>query len=198
LFPGLKDINGDDNASGLAHYFSNFHGHFTNYSAAYVSEPVYMGRLDDEASPSGLQRLYSSASDAAASSDNAFDQRLQPDLEQGSIETEFSCCRHKDNRLLFASEDRGKPKSRQADESTNVGVGLIVDVDVLAAAFLLMVMGAVYKYTQERMPSTSMMMQIWMWRRRHNSMKLKMKRWMSRRMLLWTPVAEDTRWMARA
>ena len=84
------------------------------------------------------------------------------------------------------------------DESTNVGVGLIVDVDVLAAAFLLMVMGAVYKYTQERMPSTSMMMQIWMWRRRHNSMKLKMKRWMSRRMLLWTPVAEDTRWMARA
>ena len=142
LFPGLKDIN-NDNVSGLAQYFSNFHGHFTNYSAAYVSEPVYMGRLDDEASPSGLQWLYSSASDAAASSDNAFDQRLQPDLEQGSIETEFSCCRHKDNRLLLASEDRGKPKSRQAEESTNVSL----IVDVLAAAFLLM--GAFYKYARK-------------------------------------------------
>jgi len=143
LFPGLKDIN-NDNVSGLAQYFSNFHGHFTNYSAAYVSEPVYMGRLDDEASPSDLQWLYSSASDAA-SSDTALDLRLQPDLEQGFIETEFSCRRHKDNRLLLASEDRGKPKSRQADESTNVGL----IVDVLAAAFLLMVMGAFYKYARK-------------------------------------------------
>jgi len=138
-FPGLKE-----HVKNVSGYFSNFHGYFTDYSAAYVSEPVYIGRLDDEASPSGLQWLASSASDAA-SSDTALDLRLQPDLEQGSIETEFSCCRHKDNRLLLASEDRGKPKSRQADESTNVGL----IVDVLAAAFLLMVMGAFYKYARK-------------------------------------------------
>ncbi|KAK1738489.1 hypothetical protein QTG54_010519 [Skeletonema marinoi] len=134
-FPGLKE-----HVKNVSGYFSNFHGHFTNYSAAYVSEPVYMGRLDDEASPSDLQWLF--ASDAA-SSDTALDLRLQPDLEQGFIETEFSCRRHKDNRLLLASEDRGKPKSRQAEESTNVSL----IVDVLAAAFLLM--GAFYKYARK-------------------------------------------------
>lgn len=50
LFLGLKDVN---NRNGLMQYFSSqFHGHFTNYSALYVSEPVYIdGPVDDTASP---------------------------------------------------------------------------------------------------------------------------------------------------
>eukprot|EP00984_Skeletonema_dohrnii_P011556 scaffold4626_cov110-Skeletonema_dohrnii-CCMP3373.AAC.3 len=123
LFPGLKHIK---NVSGLAQYFSNFNGYVTDYSVMYVSEPVYMTRLDDEASPSDLQWLHS----FDASSDTALDLRLQPDLEHGSIETEFSC--YKDDRLLLPSEDK------QADKSTNVAL----IASVLGAAVLLMLMGA--------------------------------------------------------
>ncbi len=83
FFPGLK---GNKNVSN---YFSHFHGQFTDYNASYVSEPVYIGKLNDKASPSGLQWLHSSASGGV--SDKEFDQRLQPDLQKGSVETKFCC-----------------------------------------------------------------------------------------------------------
>ena len=58
-----------------------------------ISEPVYIGKLDDEASPSGLQWLHASYSGEVSEvvSDKEFDQLLQPDLQKGSIETEFCC-----------------------------------------------------------------------------------------------------------
>ncbi len=85
FFPGLKDNK------NVSEYFSHFHGHFTDYNASYVSEPVYIGKLDDEASPSGLQWLHASYSGGV--SNKEFDQRLQlqPDLQKGSIAAEFCC-----------------------------------------------------------------------------------------------------------
>jgi len=39
LFPGLKDVN---DVKELARYFSQFHGHFTDYATSFVSEPVHI------------------------------------------------------------------------------------------------------------------------------------------------------------
>jgi hypothetical protein len=80
LFPGLRDVN---DTWGLVRYFSRFHGQFTDYSALYVSEPVYADTpVDALASPLSVRWQYS-ASDK--------DQRLQPDLQKGFIETKFFC-----------------------------------------------------------------------------------------------------------
>eukprot|EP00984_Skeletonema_dohrnii_P003663 scaffold1261_cov78-Skeletonema_dohrnii-CCMP3373.AAC.3 len=95
LFPELEDVNDVD---GLVRYFSTFHGHFSNYSASYVSEPVQIdSHLDEMASPLGVRWLHSSASG------EVFDQQLQPDLQKGSIETSFVCavCNKRTNPCLF-------------------------------------------------------------------------------------------------
>lgn len=55
LFPGLNDVN---DVEGLVRYFSQFHGFFTEYSAAFMSEPVYIDtQADDKSSPAGLRWL---------------------------------------------------------------------------------------------------------------------------------------------
>jgi len=93
LFPGLKDVN---DATGLAGYFSSqFHGHYTKYSASYVSEQVYIDTpADAKASPLSVRWRFS-ASDK--------DQRLQPDLQKGFIETSFFCsvCNSSTNPCQF-------------------------------------------------------------------------------------------------
>eukprot|EP00984_Skeletonema_dohrnii_P013913 scaffold5828_cov85-Skeletonema_dohrnii-CCMP3373.AAC.3 len=94
LFSELKDVNG---TGRLVSYFWDdiFNTLSANYSASFVSEPVFIGNhLDDQTSPFGLRWMYSSASD------NAFGQRLQPDYEKGFIETKFFCavCNDSTNR----------------------------------------------------------------------------------------------------
>eukprot|EP00984_Skeletonema_dohrnii_P005760 scaffold2037_cov87-Skeletonema_dohrnii-CCMP3373.AAC.2 len=77
LFPDLKDVTDKEK---LAPYFSEFHGHFTNYSAVYESEPVYIDkRLDkyDTASPVRIRWRNSN--------------RVQTSLLRDFIETEFYC-----------------------------------------------------------------------------------------------------------
>jgi hypothetical protein len=84
LFPGLKNVN---DTLGLVKYFSKFHGHFTNYSVVYESEPVYIEKqLDkyDTASPLRIRWRPSS-------SDTAFDQLRYNYLQRDFIETELSC-----------------------------------------------------------------------------------------------------------
>eukprot|EP00985_Skeletonema_marinoi_P013775 scaffold6873_cov72-Skeletonema_marinoi.AAC.2 len=94
LFPGLKNVT-DTDVREMAEYFSKkFHGHFTKYTALYVSEPVYTSDtlyagyddIQSEASfPSNLAWQYSSAFQST------FDQRLQPDLEKISNKFKFTC-----------------------------------------------------------------------------------------------------------
>jgi len=84
LFPGLKNVN---DTLGLVKYFSKFHGHFTNYSVVYESEPVYIDKqLDkyDTASPLRIKWRPSS-------SNGAFDQLRYNYLQRDFIETELSC-----------------------------------------------------------------------------------------------------------
>jgi len=81
LFPGLKDVN---DVSGLAKYFSQFHGHFTEYATSFVSEPVHIDSpLDATASPLSVRWQYSAS--------ESRDQRLQPDLQKDLIGSSFFC-----------------------------------------------------------------------------------------------------------
>eukprot|EP00984_Skeletonema_dohrnii_P021179 scaffold10510_cov84-Skeletonema_dohrnii-CCMP3373.AAC.13 len=81
LFPALKDIN---DASELARNLSQFHGHFTNYSASYVSEPVHIDSpADATASPLRKRWRYSTS--------DGKDLRLQPDLNKDFIDASFFC-----------------------------------------------------------------------------------------------------------
>eukprot|EP00985_Skeletonema_marinoi_P026609 scaffold20727_cov160-Skeletonema_marinoi.AAC.3 len=95
LFPGLKNVN---DTLGLVKYFSEFHGHFTNYSVVYESEPVYIDKqLDkyDTASPLRIKWRPSS-------SNGAFDQLRYNYLQRDFIETELSCaeCNNATNACL--------------------------------------------------------------------------------------------------
>eukprot|EP00984_Skeletonema_dohrnii_P025010 scaffold14154_cov114-Skeletonema_dohrnii-CCMP3373.AAC.4 len=95
LFPGLKDVK---DASGLARYFSQFHGHFTDYATSFVSEPVHIDSpLDATASPLKVRWQYST-------SDEAFEQRLEPDLQKELIETSFFCAVCNNNTNLCSKE----------------------------------------------------------------------------------------------
>jgi len=126
-FPGLKDIN---DVSEMAEYFSKkFHGHFTKYTALYISEPAYVSEtlyMDSqtgaEASPSNLKWHYSSA---LAAFQSTFDQRLQPDLEKSPVLTKFSCV-----------EENGV--DGPGLEKSNGGIGAFIGI-ALAAAFVLTV-----------------------------------------------------------
>ena len=127
-FPGLKDIN---DVSEMAEYFSKkFHGHFTKYTALYISEPAYVSEtlyMDSqtgaEASPSNLKWQYSSA---LAAFQSTFDQRLQPDLEKSPVLTKFSCIKEND-----VNDTAGFERS-------NGGIGAFIGI-ALAAAFVLTV-----------------------------------------------------------
>ncbi|KAK1738490.1 hypothetical protein QTG54_010520 [Skeletonema marinoi] len=127
-FPGLKDIN---DVSEMAEYFSKkFHGHFTKYTALYISEPAYVSEtlyMDSqtgaEASPSNLKWQYSSA---LAAFQSTFDQRLQPDLEKSPVLTKFSCI-----------EENGVD-GPGLEKKSNGGIGAFIGI-ALAAAFVLTV-----------------------------------------------------------
>eukprot|EP00984_Skeletonema_dohrnii_P028922 scaffold19135_cov144-Skeletonema_dohrnii-CCMP3373.AAC.1 len=127
-FPGLKDIN---DVSEMAEYFSKkFHGHFTKYTALYISEPAYVSEtlyMDSqtgaEASPSSLKWQYSSA---LAAFQSTFDQRLQPDLEKSPVLTKFSCI--KENGV----------DGPGLDKSESGGIGAIIGI-ALTALFVLTV-----------------------------------------------------------
>eukprot|EP00985_Skeletonema_marinoi_P026612 scaffold20727_cov160-Skeletonema_marinoi.AAC.6 len=84
LFPDLENVTDKDE---LASFFSKFHGHYTNYSAVYESEPVYLAKLlsaDQKASPLSIRWRPSS-------SDTASIQRLHTGFHKDFIETELSC-----------------------------------------------------------------------------------------------------------
>jgi hypothetical protein len=94
LFPGLKDIN---DTKELGRYFSQFHGQFTDYKASFLSEPIHIDTpLDATASPLSVRWRYSA-------SNEAFGQRLQPDLGKELIETSFFCavCNNSTNPCQF-------------------------------------------------------------------------------------------------
>ena len=96
LFPGLKDVN---DVKELARYFSQFHGHFTDYATSFVSEQVHIDSpLDATASPLNVRWQYST-------SDEAFDQRLEPDLQKELIETSFFCavCNNNTNLCSYGA-----------------------------------------------------------------------------------------------
>lgn len=84
LFPGLENIN---DLSGLVEYFSQFHSHFTEYEASFVSEPVYIDTLeDDTADPWGLRWL-----PAASMVGEIVDQQLSSNSQQRFVEASFFC-----------------------------------------------------------------------------------------------------------
>jgi len=97
LFPDLENVT-DKNE--LAPFFRKFHGYYTNYSAVYESEPVYLAKLlsaDQKASPLSIRWRLSSSDTSSIQRlhtgfDSAFDQPRYNYLQKEDfIETELSC-----------------------------------------------------------------------------------------------------------
>ena len=103
LFPGLTNVN---DREGLVQYFSSFHGHFSDYAASYISEPVRLDSTRDiTATPLSLTWRHHTSHSERYSYIGGEDQRLRPDLQQDFIDAAFFCgvCNNTTNPCYYGA-----------------------------------------------------------------------------------------------